>query len=156
MEDEYKIYVDQLRNGREQIIQERLEPDFLDIQEEGLLFNQPVELTGKVYLAESELLLRWNVKTIALISCRICNRKVPVEIHLSNVYHSIPLSDIPGGIFNYKELLRETILLEVPTHVECEGSCPQRKEYAKYLKEPSDQQPKEENGYRPFADFDWK
>ena len=58
--------------------------------------------------------------------------------------------------YNFKNLLRETILLEVPSFAECEGgSCPKRKEYNKYLKESSNEQ-SEDEGYQPFADLDWK
>jgi cytochrome oxidase Cu insertion factor (SCO1/SenC/PrrC family) len=81
---------------------------------------------------------------------------VPINIEIDNFYHSEPLSEIKGAIYNFKDLLRETILLEVPSFAECEGNCPRRQEVSKYLKEPSDDQQDSEDGYQPFADLDWK
>lgn len=156
MEDEFKIYIDQLRNGRERPLNERLNPAFLEIQEEALAFPNDILVEGTAYLAENELVIHWTITTEARVACLICNQMVPVEVHIANNYQSVALSDIKGGIFNFKELLREVILLEVPLYVECEGRCPKRQEYNKYLKVSSTEQIKEKDGYQPFADLDWK
>lgn len=157
MDDVFKIYVDQLRDGHEKNIHESLSPEFLDVHERDLDFKKNVELKGVAYTAEDELILNWTIQAEALIACSICNEKVPVEICIENFYHSEPLAEIKGAIFNFKDLLRETVLLEVPTFVECnEGSCPKRQEMSKYLKEPSQDQADQEDGYHPFADLDWK
>ena len=155
MDDDFKIYVEQLREGRERKIHESLSPEFLDIHEDDLAFEKPVELEGVAYLAENELILHWDIRTEALVSCCICNEKVPVPLHIQNFYYSESLDEIKTGIYNFKELLRETILIEVPLFIECKGNCPSRKEYAEYLKNPSESQSDEE-GYHPFADLDWK
>lgn len=155
MDDVFKIYVEQLREGHEEEIHEILDPSFLDIQETDLAFSEPVKLDGTAYLAEKELILRWNIAAQAVIPCSICNGAVKVDIEIDHFYHSEPLIDIKTGIYNFKNLLRETILLEVPSFAECcEGNCPKRQEYKKYLKEVSDQSTEE--GYQPFADLDWK
>ena len=79
-----------------------------------------------------------------------------VPICIQNFYYSEPLSSIKTGIYCFKDLLRETILLEVPAFAECsKGGCSKREEYHKYIKEFSDHSSAEE-GYRPFADLDWK
>lgn len=155
MDDVFKIYVEQLREGQEEKIHETLEPDFLEIDEPELIFDRPVALDGVAYIAERELMMRWEIKTEALIPCSVCNEHVRVPIHVMNFYYSEPLTEIKSGIYNFKELLRETILLEVPSFVECKGNCPKRKEFKKYLKEPSNL-PGHEEGYQPFADLDWK
>lgn len=156
MEDVFKIYIEQLREGREEKIHEKLDPGFLDIHEVGLAFDKPVELRGVAYLAEQELILRWDIRTEALIPCSICNELVEVPVYIQNFYYSEPTSKIKSGVYNFKDLLRETILLEVPTFIECRaGNCPKRQEYQKYLKGQTDQSANEE-GYQPFADFDWK
>lgn len=153
MDDALKIYIEQLREGRERKFEESLDPAFLDIREKELSFNKPVGVEGTAYLAEDELVIRWDIEAEARIPCRICNEWVAVPIRIDNFYHSEPLSEIKTGIYNSKELLRETVLLEVPTFAEChQGRCPKRKEVDKYLKESLDQ----EEGYRPFADLDWK
>lgn len=157
MHDEFKIYVEQLREGRERKFHEILPPDFLEMQEPDLSFKKPVVLEGVAYLAENELIIHWDVKTEALIPCSICNEPVSVPIHVQNFYYSEPLADIKTGIYYFKDLLRETILLEVPPFTECQdGQCPKRQEYAKYLKESSSPQPDQDEGYQPFADLDWK
>jgi uncharacterized metal-binding protein YceD (DUF177 family) len=156
MEDEFKIYIDQLRNGGERTLKERFNPSFLEIQEDALAFPNDVLVDGTVYLADNELIINWNISTEALISCLICNQKVPVPVHIANDYQSVALSEITTGVFNFKELLREAVLLDVPLFIECGGHCPQRKEYSKYLKEPSVNEIPQEEGYKPFSDLDWK
>lgn len=155
MDDVFKIYIEQLREGHEEKIDEMLDPGFLDIQEPDLVFDKPVKLEGVAYLAEHELVLHWDIRTEALVPCSICNEPVRVPIHIQNFYYSEPTEEIKSGVYNFKDLLRETILLEVPAFAECSGGkCPKRQEYQKYLKESSN--PSDENGYHPFADFDWK
>lgn len=157
MDDVFKIYVEQLRDGHEEKIHEKLDPNFLEINEPELTFDKPVKVEGAAYLAERELVLHWDIQTEALIPCSICNEPVRVTIHIPNFYYSESLEEIKTGIYNFKNLLRETILLEVPPFVECNGgNCPKRKEYHKYLKETSDQPSDQEEGYQPFADLDWK
>lgn len=152
MDDAFKIYIEQLRNGQERVINEKLDPDFLEVNETDLVFKKEVDLHGTVYLADKELILHWNAETEALIPCSICNDKVPVKIEVKNFYHSEPTADIKTGIFNFKELLRNTILLETPQFVECHnGKCPDRKEIKKYLKDASDN---DNEGQHPFANLD--
>jgi uncharacterized metal-binding protein YceD (DUF177 family) len=157
MDDLFKIYIEQLRDGQERKIDESFPPDFLDIHERDLEFKKNVKVKGHAYIAEDELVLHWSIWTEALIACSICNEKVPIEIKLEDFYHSEPISDIKGGIFNFKDLLRETILLEVPPFAECNhGNCPKRKEVSQYLKDPSKDQTDQKDGYKPFADLDWE
>lgn len=156
MDDFFKIYIEQLRDGHEEKIDETLDPDFLDIEDPDLAFKGPVEIEGKAYLAENELVIHWDIKTEALIPCSICNEYVQVPIQIDNFYYSEPISEIKTGIYNFKSLLRETILLEAPPFAECnEGNCPKRKEYYKYFKEPINP-PSDQEGYHPFNDLDWK
>lgn len=157
MDDIFKIYIEQLRDGHEEKIHEKLDPSFLNIQEPDLAFDKPVELEGVAYLAEDELLFRWNIRTEALVPCSICNEWVRVPILIQDFYYSESINQIKSGIYNFKDLLRETVLLEVPGFIECnEGNCSKRQDYRKYLKEPSNQLSDSEEGYHPFADLDWK
>lgn len=156
MDDAFKIYVEQLRNGHEEKIHEKFDPETVGLQDQDLTFDKTVELEGVAYLAENELVLHWNIKTEVLIPCSICNEPVPVPINVHHFYYSEPLEDIKSGIYNFKNLLRETILLEVPLLAECnQGNCPKRTEYKKFFKKASNQASDEE-GYHPFADLDWK
>lgn len=156
MDDQFKIYVEQLRDGHTEKLDETLSPEFLGVNEKELSFVDPVLLSGEAYIAEDMLILNLNVETKAILLCSICNAPVKVDIALLGVYHAEPLEQIKGAIFNFKEVLRELIVLETPSFAECEGICPARKEIAKYLKaSDEDEKSEEDEGYRPFADFDW-
>lgn len=156
MDDAYRIYVEQLRGGQEKKISEKLPPSFLDVDEPDLAFEKDIEVEGVAYLAEQDLIINWNILAEALIPCSICNEQVPIEIRLENVYHAEPLANIKTGIFNFKDILRESILLEIPPFTECnQGKCPKRKEIKKYLKQ-ANSEFDEDEGYHPFADLDWK
>jgi uncharacterized metal-binding protein YceD (DUF177 family) len=157
MDEVFKIYVEQLREGRQRTFNEVLDPSFIEIKEDELAFNDPVELKGEAYLAEEELIIHWHVKTKALVPCSICNEKVVVPIEIANFYYSEPLADIKTAIYNFKDLLREIIVLEAPLFAECnQGHCPKRVEYNQFLTESSSRDHEQDEGYQPFANFDWK
>jgi uncharacterized metal-binding protein YceD (DUF177 family) len=158
MDAHFKIYIDRLRFGKEEEIREVYKPDFLEIQEEELAFVGNVTLDGKVYIATDDLVLHWNISASALMPCAICGADVPIDIKIDNFYHSEPLDDIKSGIFDFKELLRETILLEVPQLAECGGNCPSRKEISRFLKSGQkingeENGPEEDGGHKPFANI---
>lgn len=153
MDEAFKIYADQLRNGHIEQLDEKLAPDFMEIQDEDLTFLQPIEVTGEAYIADQELILHLNVYTQATIPCAICNEPVLVDVSLDGFYHAVPYEELKSGIYDYRHILREAILLETPRFGECEGKCPKRKEIQKYLKKEGaidDQSPPEE-GQQPFA-----
>lgn len=149
--DNFNIYVDRLYDGHTEVIDETVSPDFLDIHERDLAFNDPLLLKGEAYLAEDELILHLSITTYATIPCSICNEPVKVEIKEFNFYQAEPLKEIRAGVFNFKELLREVILLDVPAFAECDGGeCPRRKEIEKYLKVEGEG----DDEYRPFANLE--
>lgn len=157
MEDAFKIYVEQLREGHLEKIEETFPPTFIEVNEEDLSFVDPVTVTGEAYLAENELVLHFDISTMATIPCLICSSPVKEPIEIEGFYHSIPLGEIKGAVYNFKELLRESILLETPARAECnKGKCPQRQTLKKYLKEESPKKADNDiqDGYKPFADLD--
>ena len=134
MDDTFKIFVKRLRDGHDEAIQEVLDPDFIDIHEADLLFKAPVVLQGNASVADEALVLILSVETEAIMPCAICNRPVPIKISIPHCCHTENLSELKGGIFDYKEVLREQILLEIPYKAECNGGdCPERASLAKYL-----------------------
>jgi uncharacterized metal-binding protein YceD (DUF177 family) len=150
--DAFNIYTEQLRDGQHEQIDEKFPSNFLDVHEETLSFKDPVRVRGEVYLAADDLILHFTISTNGIIPCTICNEPVNVEIKLQNFYHAEPLTEIKSGVYNFRELIREAILLETPAFAECnQGNCRMRKEYKKYLKDP--QPNAEEEGYHPFADL---
>jgi uncharacterized metal-binding protein YceD (DUF177 family) len=159
-DDAFKIYVEQLRDGHVEKLHETFAPNFLDIHEEELHFNENVTIEGEAYLADENLILHLQIATQAIIPCSICNGPVETKILLPNFYHMEPLADVKSGIFDFSNILREAILLEVPGFAECHnGNCPERKQVAKYLKEPAKKaaggDKNIEDGYQPFADIDF-
>ena len=151
MDDQFKIFVEQLRHGHVEEIEIELPCEFLDVHEKDLVYEEPIHVKGRAYLAEKELLLHFDIETEAQVPCSICNDKVTVPVMISNWLLDVPLEEIKTGVYSFKEPLRETILLETPSFAECGGNCPQRREVKKYLKEPSSTE--ESEGYHPFADL---
>lgn len=154
MEQLFKIFVDRLKKEQSISIHEVVSPDFLDVNEEELHFQNEVTVDGEAYLADDELILHLSAEAEAVIPCAICNESVPTAVVLGEFYHAEPLKAIKGKVFDYQELLRESILLETPEFVECQGRCPKRETLQKYLKnETSDHQDQTE-GYKPFSDLE--
>jgi uncharacterized metal-binding protein YceD (DUF177 family) len=156
MDERFKIYIDQLRDGEVENLLEEFSPEFLDVNEPDLKFIDPINLRGEAYLAENMLMLHLDIKTACMIPCSICNESVKVPIEIIGFYHAVPLDEIKGGIFYFQEMLRETILLNTPILAECnQGKCPQRTSLQKYLKPESSSGSREgDDGYHPFADLD--
>lgn len=158
IDESFRIYVEQLRDGQIEALTECFPADFLDVKEEALSFFDPVNIDGEAYLADDMLILHLNVSTIATMPCRICNEPVKVNVEINEFYHAEPLDEIKGSIFNFREILREAILLETPPTAEChEGKCPKRKTLQKFLKKEGEKENKDDDeGYRPFADLELK
>ena len=150
MSERFKIFLEQLKSGETEKVDITHSSDFLGINEENLHFEGPVHVTGEIYLADEELILHLNIFAKAVIPCLICNEPVKVEIEQLGFYHAEPITEIRTGAFSFQEVLREAILLEVPSFAECGGNCPQRKQVDKYLKKP---QAPNDQGYQPFADI---
>ncbi|MES2345589.1 MAG: hypothetical protein V4494_06620 [Chlamydiota bacterium] len=134
MTEEFKIYIDRLKNGHTEKVQEEVDPSFLDITEKELSFPVPVAVQGEAYLAEDHLILHMKVKTRAQIPCAVCNEPFlyPIE---TDFYNTIPVEEITNPVFDYSDILRESILIEIPPFTEChEGACPERETISKFLK----------------------
>lgn len=129
-----KIIVEQLKEGLEEKIKNKISPSFIDVKEEALEFLDDVEIEGKTYTTSEHLILHLKILTYATMPCSICNTKTKVEICIKNFYHAEELVSI-NQIFDYSNVLREAILLEVPSFTECHNkNCPERKEISYFLK----------------------
>ena len=148
--NQFRIYVERLRDGQTETLKESFPSDFLEVHEKDLSFPGPVEIEGEAYIADEMLILHMDIKAAALIPCIICSEPVQVEIAIPGFYHAVPLAEIKTGVYSFMELLREIVLLETPSLAECRaGKCPQRQELQKYFKkEPS--KGLEDEGYHPF------
>ncbi len=149
----FVIYIDRLKDGQTYAIDEESPSDFLDISENELSFPSPVMIRGKAYLADDHLVLQLDIRTQFSMPCSICNGTTTLPIEIKNFYHIEPVEEITSHIFDYTELLREDILLQIPTFVECHnGHCPERKDVNTYLKKKTPSPQKEQVHY-PFADL---
>lgn len=134
MDDTFKIFVHRLKDGHQENIEEVLSPEFLEIDEPGLAFKIPVQIKGSAATVEETLVLRLFITTEAEIPCAICSSPVPYKLSVPDFCCTESLDNIKNGYFNFKEVLREAILLEVPYAVECKGgNCPERAFLAKYF-----------------------
>ncbi len=154
MAQEFKIYIDRLRNESEERIHETFEPLFLQTPGEELEFKDPVFLKGQVYLADDHLIIDCAVKTLGYFPCSICNEPTRMPIDIPQLHLTIPLEEIKGVSLDLLQHVREEILLNTPQFIECrEGHCPERESLKKFIKtDPAASQPKEDS-YFPFADL---
>lgn len=151
MDERFKIFFEHLRDGGTETIDITCDPAFMEVAEEALFFTKPVKIKGEAYLTDETLILHLNIATSASIMCSICNAPVEVELELTNFYHTEQVEEIKNGCFNYRDAVREAILLEVPPFAEChEGNCPDRKGLSKFLKKPTSTK---NDGHQPFADI---
>ena len=142
-----KIHIDRLRAEETLPLNEALPPTALDVHDPELLFQEPIDVTGKVYLADDHLLIHLNLHTVALIPCCMCNEMVSTPITLKNGCITKPLSEIPTTVFDLIAEIRETLLLQVPHFVECSGGkCPERERMKKFFTH-------DEGPHFPFGDL---
>ncbi|MCC5831819.1 MAG: hypothetical protein JJU12_02105 [Chlamydiales bacterium] len=134
MGDEFKIFVHRLKDGQKERIEETLSPVFMDIHEKDLAFNVPVKIHGEAECADQALVLRLHIETEAAMPCAICNENVRVKLEIPDFCHTEEFEDIKGDVFDFKDILREAILLELPSRAECgNGKCPEREALAKFF-----------------------
>ncbi len=137
MSDPFIIYLDRLVQGYQEKIELNEDPMSLDLDVEGVRFEAPVVVQGVAYLVDHELVLKLELEAEALIDCRICGESVAYPIHIPKFYHAEDVSGVGTRLFSIRDIVRDTLLLELPTTIECgEGSesCPERANLAKYLK----------------------
>ncbi|MES2200082.1 MAG: hypothetical protein V4489_07955 [Chlamydiota bacterium] len=144
---ELKIYVDRLKDGQKDIFKGKVSTDFMP-KEQDLFFEKDIELTGEAYVAGDHLMIKLTAKVLAFIPCCICNKPTEVPLILSDFYHAEPLEEIPASVFDFSELLRTDLLLQLPKFIECQGKCPERDSIKKYLKQESS---KTDNINFPFS-----
>lgn len=155
--DASKIYIDRLKDGRIEKIAVSLPSVFLGIEEKELVFSKEAFVLGKAYLVEDNLVLRLSVRIEGMLPCLMCNEMSSFEVSIKERYFVQRLQDIKMSVFDFKKILREALLLEVPSTLECcGGSCPKRKRMLKYLKEKGEEGVcSKDFAYYPFNDLDF-
>lgn len=152
MSEPFKIYIDRLRGGHTQVIDAALDSSFLDVQEAELSFPSPVLLKGEAYLTDEHLIIHLKASTKTVRPCAICNQATETALSVNDFYHTEMIQDIPSAIFDFREVLREALLIELPLVVECNGGkCPERQSIAPFMKS---KERLENTTYFPFTDLD--
>ncbi|MBF8263470.1 MAG: hypothetical protein HW387_1135 [Parachlamydiales bacterium] len=151
MAEPYIIHIDRLGDGAIQKIDAILSSEFIGVDEPDLHFCDAVKVCGEVYATDEDLVLHLNASTIAQMSCSVCNRPVPLPLSIKSYYHTEPLSAIKGTVFDFRAILRECLLIELPKIAECRGNCPERPALAPYLRQPA--APDITPHYFPFNDL---
>lgn len=155
--DHFTIYVERLAEGAVEHVNLSVPADFLEVNEADLSYQSPILLKGQAYIAENELVMCFDIQAVANMRCTLCSEAVEVPIDIKKVYFAEPLETMKSGLFSFKDLVRETILLETPRFVKCGGQiCQREDQISKYLKtkeSPSKQGHDDEDGYHPFADL---
>jgi uncharacterized metal-binding protein YceD (DUF177 family) len=131
---ELKIYTDRLKHEHKVSFQGKVSSFPLLTPEKDLIFADSIEISINAYLAGDHLMLELNATTSVQMPCSICNELVTQDLTLSHLAHAEPLEEIFGGVFDFSDLLRTSLLLELPSFVECQGKCPEREKLKKYLK----------------------
>jgi len=152
--EQFKIYVNRLKNEQEHHHDERVAPDFLGVQEESLSFQENVHIAGSTYLADDHLITHLDIDAAALIPCSICNEVVRVPITIKNLYLSKPLAEIKGAVYDLLDDIRESILLQTPQFAECNnGQCPNRPYVQQFLDKKSKEKkaPAPDSVHFPFS-----
>jgi uncharacterized metal-binding protein YceD (DUF177 family) len=145
------IYLDQLKEDKKEKVDMTFSSTFLELEEEEIHFPEPLHISGEWYLTSTHLIIHLNIKGVATLPCSICNKPSFYPIELTGFYHAEPLENITSAIFDYKEIIREAILLEMPHFIECEnGHCPERANMEKYLKK---EKKKTSEETFPFSDL---
>jgi uncharacterized metal-binding protein YceD (DUF177 family) len=143
------IPVDQCLGGEPILIDEQVDPQFLELEEKDeIVPASPVRISGTIYRAQEWLIVNANISMQFRLPCSTCNEEFAFRIDLPSFFHQEQLDSIKGGFWDMRAILREAILLEVPFIAYCGGSaCKNVKEIKPYLRE------QDANSYQPFRDL---
>jgi len=142
----FKILIDRLKGGQTLKLEEMADPAFLGPDEPELRFKTPVSVKGEVYLTDDHLIIHLKTDTKVTMPCAVCNTMIDIDLKVDNFYHTEPIEEVRSAVYDYSEVLREALLIELPRTVECGGKCPDRVMIAPYLR------PQDRTNF-PFADI---
>ena len=109
-----KVYLSDVRGGKEKSIDLILPSSFIEVDESDLKFEDPVLIKGKFSLTRDHLVICLSIETSCSIPCSICNESVSVGVTIPKLCHAEEIEKIKGSLYDGAPLVREAILLEVP------------------------------------------
>lgn len=133
MTDTFKIFLDRLIDGSEQDLDDTISNDQLFVNEDELKFDNTTTVKGKAYLAADHLIIDIYAEVGVKMPCSVCNEFIPFNLKMERQKLTIPTEEIKNKVYNYKDLIKESILLQIPQTIECEGRCPERPSIEPYL-----------------------
>lgn len=129
------VYIERLREGKVEWIEEKIDASLLSIEEEGLVCKEPVEVTVEVYFVDTWLIGKISLSAQMTLSCSFCNEPFVLPITIKDEPFEESLEEIRDGVFDLLPLVREALLLEMPFYPQCgQTVCLNRNEVEKYLK----------------------
>lgn len=130
------IYLERLAHEHVEKISEALPPELFQLSEsDELQAHDTVAVTAEAYVSDGFLIITYSVSTAFTTRCGFCNESFSLPVQLSHCTVEIPLDEIKHGYFDFSELLRQELLLQVPYYPLCGGEqCNNRAEVEKYLK----------------------
>lgn len=123
---ELKIYIDRLREGQKESFEMSVPSNVCFTEEPDLVFDDQIHCKGEAYIAGDHLILKLQANVKVKLPCSICNAWTSVNLSLDDFTHTEPLEEIPSGAFDFTEIIRTDLLLELPQFAECKGNCPER------------------------------
>jgi hypothetical protein len=133
------IYLDRLKSGKVQKFDDHIDQDFLHSENDWLTFLSKVYITGRAYLADDYLILNLTLAVDYLMPCKICNVEETQSLIIPEFYHSLSCENLKSAQYCPLEVIRETILADIPTVFECNGgNCKERASLKQYLKNGED------------------
>ncbi len=107
---------------------------------------QNIDYLVNAYITDDHLIINFDVKAKLQLPCKICNELTTFSLECLKQTHLVPLNEIKKGLFEAADLIRQTVLLNIPPYCECEGNCPERAFVNKFLKKEA----AEPETYHPF------
>ena len=123
------------------------QPDDLNPVDERVSLTEPVTVSGRVRLAGNEVFVKGHVETRAQVECDRCLKHVEASVNAEFTLEYIPGSEyessgaaelteeelsvavFDGQALDVDEIVKEQILLAVPTRMlcreDCKGICPE-------------------------------
>lgn len=133
------LFLDDLSREEEVSLAFELDPSFLDLTEKDEAQpSKPIVAQGTASLVGEFICLNLDVQCSFMLPCALCNEKFEYEVSAS-IEHQEPVENIKQRKWDFTDLVREAILLEVPFFPQCGGeTCRHRDEIQKYLVNPEE------------------
>ena len=118
MNEDFLINIDQLRKTGNLSLNMTLPSDFLELEESELHFGAEIVLQGEAYVVDERLILHLDMIVPAILVCTICSGDAHKDVKIDNFYHVEETKKLKSTIYDFSNVLRQEILLEVPQFAE--------------------------------------